>query len=50
MKTLLVECSGSSSEPEWRREEDFGAVLIREPFILAGPFVPELIRSWIREE
>ena len=50
VKTLLVECSGSSPLPEWSREEGFGSVVIREPFILAGPFVPELIRSWIREE
>jgi hypothetical protein len=46
VRTLLVECSGSSADQQWSREEDFGSVLIREPFVLAGLFVPELIQSW----
>ena len=50
VKTLLVECSGSSTERQWNLEEDYASVLIREPFALAGLLVPELIQSWIRAQ
>ncbi len=50
VRTMLIECSGSSAEQRWSREEDFGSVLIREPFVLAGLFVPELIQSWNSEQ
>ena len=46
VRAMMVECSGSAPEQLWKREVDFGSVLIKEPFILAGLYVPELMLVW----
>jgi hypothetical protein len=46
VRTMMVECSGSAPEQLWTREVDFGSVLIKEPFILAALYVPELMLVW----
>ena len=46
LRTLLVECSGDSSEPAWSEDDGFHRVLIREPFLLSSALVPELISAW----
>jgi hypothetical protein len=46
VRTLLVECSGASADSQWTREEGFGKVLIREPFVLSAALVPELMIAW----
>jgi hypothetical protein len=43
VNTILVECSGDPGELGWSREEDFGRVLIREPFLLSGALLPDLM-------
>ena len=46
VRAMMVECSGSAPEQLWTREVDFGSVLIKEPFILAALYVPELMLVW----
>jgi len=48
VRTMLVECSGDSPDRSWANEDDFGEVLIREPFVLSGALVPELMIAWNR--
>jgi hypothetical protein len=46
IRTMLVECSGESPDPVWSREDGFGHVLIREPFVLSAALVPDLMLTW----